>query len=98
MKNNNDSIQEMLNALADGQLRSPKREELQSILESDSELRGELCDIYRTKELVQSAYPIDEFEDKINSQAVFNTRNISKVASILIAFILTLGAGYIVRD
>ena len=98
MKYNNDSIQEMLNALADGQLESPKREEFQSILENDSELRGELCDIYRTKELLQSVYPIDEFEDETYSQTLFNSQNLSRVASILVAFLLTLGAGYAIRD
>ena len=98
MKNNNNSIQEMLNALADGQLESVKREELQSLLANDPELRGELCDIYRTKELVQSAYPIDEFEHKSYSQTIFNSRNFSMVATILVAFLVTLGAGYAIRD
>lgn len=98
MKYNNDSTQEMLNALADGQLESPKREELQSLVANDSELRAEMCDIYRTKELLQSAYPIDEFEDETYSQTLFNFKNLSRVASILVAFLLTLGAGYAIRD
>ena len=98
MKDNNNSIQDMLNALADGQLKSPEREELQSLLANDPELRGELCDIYRTKELLQGAYPIDEFEHKSYTQTLFNYRNFSRVASILVAFLLTLGAGYVIRD
>ena len=98
MKNNNNSIQEMLNALADRQLESAKREELQSLLANDSELRGELCDIYRTKELVQGAYPIDEFEHKSYSKTQFKLQNFSRIATILVAFLVTLGAGYAIRD
>ncbi len=96
--NNNDSIQDMLNALADGQLESEKRKELQSLLANDPKLQGELCDIYRTKELMQSAYPIDDFVQKPNTKALFNYRNFSWVASILVAFLLTLGSGYAIRD
>jgi len=98
MKNNNNSIQEMLNALANGQLESAKREELESLLANDSELRGELCDIYRTKELVQSAYPMNEFEHKPYSKTLMNSQNFSKIATILVAFLVTLGAGYAIRD
>jgi intracellular sulfur oxidation DsrE/DsrF family protein len=98
MNNKNDSIQDMLNAHADGQLDSAKREEVLSLLEADSELRGEMCDIYRIKDLVQTAYPLDEFEHKPYSQTLLNYRNFARVASILLAFIVTLGAGYALRD
>ena len=96
--NNNDSIRDMLHALADEQLNSSKREEIMSLLENDSELRGEMCDIYRIKDLVQTAFPLDEFKSKPESQTLFNFRTFAKVASILLAFIVTLGAGYTLRD
>ncbi len=98
MKNNNDPIQDSLNALADGQLDSHKCEELLTTLESNSELRGEMCDIYRIKDLVQTAYPLDVFKQKSYSGTLFNYHSFAKVASFLFAFVLTLGAGYAIRD
>ena len=98
MKDNNNSIPDMLNALADGQLNSPEREELQSILENDSELRGEMCDIYRIKELVKSAYPLEDFKHHSSAKSLSKFRGFIKVASILLAFLVTLGAGYTLRD
>ena len=98
MKDNNNSIPDMLNALADGQLNSPEREELQSILENDSELRGEMCDIYRIKELVQSAYPLEDFKHQNSTNSTSKLRGFFKVASILLAFLVTLGAGYKLSD
>ncbi len=98
MKNKYDSIQDMLNAYADGQIDSDKREELLLLLENDAKLRGEMCDIYRIKDLVRTAYPLDEFKPKPYSQTLFNFQTFAKVASILLAFIVTLGAGYTLRD
>lgn len=98
MNHKNDSIQDMLNALADGQLDSHKREEVLSLLASDSELRGEMCDIYRVKELVQSAYPLDDYKHHGYTNSLSRYRGFAKVASILLAFLVTLGAGYALRD
>ncbi len=98
MNSKNDSIQDRLNALADGQLSSKQREELLLILESDSELRGEMCDIYRVKDLVKTAYPLDEYAHKSLPHAGLKYRTFAKVASFLMAFLVTLSAGYVLRD
>lgn len=98
MNNKNESLKDMLNAFADGQLDSGKREELLSLLDKDAELRGEMCDIYRTKELVQAAYPLDEFQHKGKYSPLSRYGGFAKVASILLAFLVTLGAGYALRD
>ena len=98
MNNKNDSTQDMLNALADGQLDSHKREEVLSLLASDSGLRGDMCDIYRIKELVQSAYPLDDFKHHGYTNSLSRYSGFAKVASILLAFLVTLGAGYTLRD
>jgi intracellular sulfur oxidation DsrE/DsrF family protein len=97
MKNQKDSIQNKLNAHIDGQLDSQQREEVLELMENDPELKGEICDLYRIKDLVQTAYPLNEFQHNYSA----NKNNFSilyKVASILVAFVLTLSAGYMMRD
>lgn len=98
MKINNNTISDMLHALADGQLDPRKREEILALLENDAELRGEMCDIYRTKDLVKSAYPLEDFEQNNHLRITSNYGSYARVASYLFAFILTFGAGYLVRD
>lgn len=101
MKDNN-SLSEMLHALADGQLDSRQREEVLALLENNAELRGEMCDIYRIKDLVQTVYPLDDVKQKPLSylSSHFSPHHISfaRVASYLLAFILTLGAGYTLSE
>ncbi len=99
MKNlKDDKIAERLHALADGQLNAKDRREVLQILENSTELRGEMCDIYRIKDLVQTAYPLEDFEHKMPSRQFFSTQLFSKVASYFVAFLVTLAAGYKIHD
>ncbi len=99
MKNpKDDKIVERLHALADGQLNAKDRKETLQILEGDSELRGEMCDIYRIKDLVQTAYPLEDVEHTMPSRKILGTQSFSKVASYLVAFLVTLAAGYKIHD
>ncbi len=93
----NRAVEEMLHALADGQLDTEEREEILSLLESDSELSGEMCDIYRIKDLVQTAYPLSEFKRK--PATVFKVEGgfLAKVASYLFAVVLAFSAGYMFK-
>ena len=53
-------MEERLNALADGELDAAESEELLELIEQDANLRGELCDIHRIKDMVHYAYPDDQ--------------------------------------
>lgn len=105
----NKTVQDMLHAMADGQLDPSEREQILSKLEKDTELRADICNIYRIKNLVQTAYPIDEFEKHqtaINNNVPKNTfikntlgkPSIAKAASYLLAFGLIFSAGYIANE
>lgn len=98
MKDQINNISDSLHALADGQLDSKKREIVLSLLEKDAELRSDMCDIYRSKELIQAAYPLEDFNNKSVSTTSLNYAYFPKVASYFVAFILAIGAGYLVRD
>lgn len=50
-------MDERLNALADGELNAAESEELLELIEQDPDLRGELCDIHRIKDMLHYAYP-----------------------------------------
>lgn len=93
-----DELHEKLHALADGQLDTDKRKEVLQQLENDPELRGELCDVYRIKELVQTAYPLENFEEKAAISSRISGFSFSQAASYLLAFLITLGAGYGIHD
>ncbi len=95
---NTQIITDKLHALADGQLAADEREEILDLLENDVELRGEMCDIYRVKNLVQTAYPMTDFEQKPAVQTAYNFYSLAKVASYFFAVILTFAAGYLLRD
>jgi len=107
-KDNNKTVQDMLHAMADGQLDPSEREQILSILEKNTKLRAEMCDIYRIKNLVQTAYPIDEYEKHQQSQASFTKKTLTnrvlgkptlaKAASYLLAFGLVFSAGYGVNE
>ncbi|MEE9303664.1 MAG: hypothetical protein V3U84_07740 [Thiotrichaceae bacterium] len=92
------NVEEILHALADGQLESAEREEILALLDNDSELRGEMCDIYRIKDLVQTAYPLSDFKQQPPSRFDFKSIPLAKVASYFLAFVLTFVAGYLIRD
>ena len=97
MENNdtdNNKTQEMLNALADGQLPAHEREKILSMIDKDPQLSGEVCEIYRIKDLIKTAYPLDEFENTKSNTLMTKFRFSIKVASAFFAFILTLSAGY----
>lgn len=96
--NKNKAVQDMLHALADGQLDPNEREQILSILEKDTELRAEMCNIYRIKNLVQTAYPLDEFEQTQQPQSFFGSRFIAKAASYLLAVGLVFSTGYMVNE
>ena len=103
------TVLNMLHAMADGQLDPSEREQILSKLEKDTELRADMCHIYRIKNLVQTAYPIDGFEKHQKHQTTINNNppmntfakktlgklSIAKAASYLLAFGLIFSAGYI---
>lgn len=97
MENNyteNNKTQEMLNALADSQLPAHEREKILSMIDKDPKLSGEVCEIYRIKDLIKTAYPLDEFEKSKPNTLMTKFGFSIKVASAFFAFILTLSAGY----
>lgn len=52
------TLHEQLHALADGQLDAEQSRRLLAMLETDSGLQKELCEIQRIKHLMQSSYPL----------------------------------------
>ncbi len=94
----NKAIEDMLQALADGQLDPNEREQILLMLEKDTKLRAELCSIYRIKNLMQTAYPLDTFEQTQQPSPFFGKRFITKAASYLLAFGLVFSAGYMVNE
>lgn len=97
---NKDKIkkQEMLNALADSQLPAHEREEILSLIDKDAELSGDLCEIYRIKDLIKTAYPLDDFNRTKNTVLFSKYATSLKIACFLFAFIFTLGAGYLIGN
>ena len=57
MSNQDMPMEQRLNALADGELNQTESEELLCLIEQDPDLRGDLCDIHRIKDMVHYAYP-----------------------------------------
>ena len=100
MENNNtdNKTQEMLNALADGQLPAHEREKILSMIDKDSKLSSEVCEIYRIKDLIKTAYPLGDFEGPKANTLMTKFGFSIKVASAFIAFLLTLGTGYYLAD
>lgn len=60
MSNQDMSMEQRLNALADGELNQTESEELLCLIEQDPDLRGELCDIHRIKDMMHYAYSENE--------------------------------------
>jgi len=100
MDNYNDSnkTQNMLHALADGQLPAHEREKILSIIDKDNELSDEVCEIYRIKDLIQTAYPLEHFKRKTHHTFLLKYSSYLKLASYLLAFLLTLSAGYLMGN
>ena len=90
---NHEKSKEQLNAFVDGELNEAQRESLLGRLDNELELRGELCDIHRVKNLVQFAYPLNS--EKQNTDSVNKVHFAAMAASLL--FVLTLGflGGYL---
>jgi len=97
MNTNNDTKKHRLHALADGQLSHDARKEMLAELENDRSLRGDLCEIYHVKDLLQAAYPLEEYAQP-SPLANGRHRNLAKVAGVVIALGVALGAGYTIRD
>ncbi len=81
-----------LNALADGELSSEESELLLSSIEDDVELRTDLCDIHRVKDMMHYAYadaktPLNRHQSKFSSRM-----NLSIAASVLLTVGALLGA------
>lgn len=85
---------EQLNSFVDGELNEAQRESLLSRLDDEIELRGELCDIHRVKDLMQFAYPLNSKKQGLVSG---NKIYFGAMAASLF-FVLTLGflGGYLV--
>ncbi len=96
--NQETKIQNMLNALADGQLPVHEREEILSMLDKDPQLSSEVCEIYRIKDLVKTAYPLHEFKQKSSKNFFTKHAGSLKIASAFFAFILTLASGFYIAN
>jgi len=94
----NSKKQAMLNALADSQLPAHEREEILSLIDKDAELGGDLCEIYRIKDLIKTAYPLEDFSGKKYTGIFSKYANTIKIASYLLAFVFTLGTGYYIGN
>lgn len=93
MNTDNYTVRDRLHALADGQLDAGQSRELLALLEQDSELQKELCEIQRIKHLVQSAYPLSDRQPGYRRS--MSSQGIGKMAAMyLLAFMLTFAAGF----
>ncbi len=95
MNNKNyDKNKEQLNALVDGELNELQRERLLDRLDDEPELRGEVCDIHRVKDLMQFAYPLDS--DQKDSVSANKINFGAMVASLLLVLTVGFFGGYLV--
>ncbi|HHL32153.1 MAG TPA: hypothetical protein ENJ41_06165, partial [Oceanospirillales bacterium] len=93
-KDNNSKLKDMLHALADGQLPAHEREEILARIDKDQELSGEVCEIYHIKDLIQTAYPLEDFKNNRRSKFFDRFGAGVKIASYFLVFMLTLATGY----
>lgn len=75
-----EAMHEKLNALADNELNARDTETLMAQLDRDEELRGELCDIRRVKDLLQYAYP----EEPVEKTAARKSTYLARAAAVLV--------------
>jgi intracellular sulfur oxidation DsrE/DsrF family protein len=87
---NNSNDNDQLNALVDSELDEIQRERLLARLDDEPELRGELCDIHRIKDLMQFAYPLNTEKPQ---RAVSSTNKINFMA-IAASALLVLSLGF----
>lgn len=81
-------MEERLNALADGELDAAESEELLELIEHNADLRGDLCDIHRIKDMVHYAYPEDQ--KKKSGARPLSPKGLGWAAAATVLF--TLGA------
>jgi len=93
--NNNEKDKEQLNAFVDGELNELQRERLLNRLDNEPELRGELCDIHRVKDLMVFAYPLTT-DKQVSTSA--NTKYGAIAASLLAVLSLGFLAGYLTSN
>ncbi len=94
MNNNNiERDREQLNALVDGELNESQKEYLLSRLDNEPELRGEMCDIHRVKDLMKFAYPLDS--EKKSSTSSNEMHFGAMVASLFVVLALGFLGGYL---
>jgi len=90
MKSNNNLTDiEQLNAFVDGELDKERSEILLARMDEDSELREELCDIHRIKDLLNATYPLNPLKEK------GVTKNKISYAAIAASFLMMLSLGFI---
>lgn len=82
---------EQLNALADNELDARDRDALLAQLDHDEELRSELCDIRRVKDLLQYAYPEEEILEPPRSG---NTAFLAQAAAALVLILSGFVGGW----
>ncbi len=83
---------EQLNSLADNELSNEEREVLLGQLDHEEDLRNELCDIRRVKDLMQYAYPLEEMAEPASSRM----RSIlSRAAAVLVLIFSGFVGGWV---
>jgi len=96
--NNKNDLNAMLNALADGQLPAHEREEILAQIDKDKELSNDICEIYHIKDLIQTAYPLENYKKNKHQGFLFKYGQHIKVASYIFAFMFTLSIGYVIGE
>lgn len=81
-------ISDQLNAFVDGELDQKKREEILGSIDEDAELKAELCDIHRIKELMSFTYSMQPKKER----AVAHDRY--HYGAIAASLLLVLGVGF----
>lgn len=99
-KNSSDTTgtQEMLNALADGQLPAHEREKILAMIDQDAKLSNEVCEIYRIKDLINTAYPLDGFKENPEKSWSAGNHSFMRISAYFIVFLFTLGTGYLLGE
>ncbi|HEC07625.1 MAG TPA: hypothetical protein ENJ12_12275 [Thiolapillus brandeum] len=85
-----EAMHEKLNALADNELNARDTETLMAQLDRDEELRGELCDIRRVKDLLQYAYP----EEPVEKTAARKSTYLARAAAVLVLVLSGFAGGW----
>jgi len=78
-----------LNAFIDGELDAEKSEEILDKIDDDAELKAELCDMHRIKELMNFSYPLPSGKERETSSQQHNYR------AIAASLFFVLGVGFL---